>query len=77
MFNTILNVCKYKKKYIYIYIKIIENLNLKKCNKITLQLHNVMLELPGLYNCVPVAQWLEHCASSAKVVGSIPRKHMY
>ncbi len=27
--------------------------------------------------CVPVAQWLEHCASSAKVVGSIPREHMY
>ncbi len=26
---------------------------------------------------VPVAQWLEHCASSAKVVGSIPREHMY
>ncbi len=27
--------------------------------------------------CVPVAQWLEHCISSAKVVGSIPRDHMY
>ncbi len=27
--------------------------------------------------CVPVAQWLEHCVSSAKVVGSIPREHMY
>ncbi len=26
---------------------------------------------------VPVAQWLEHCVSSAKVVGSIPREHMY
>ncbi len=33
-------------------------------------------------NCVPydkksvhVAQWLEHCVSSAKVVGSIPREH--
>ncbi len=26
---------------------------------------------------VPVAQWLEHCISSAKVVGSIPREHMY
>ncbi len=31
-----------------------------------------------LYNCiVPVAQWLEHCVSSAKVVGSILREHMY
>ncbi len=31
-----------------------------------------------LYRCyVPVAQWLEHCVSSAKVVGSIPREHMY
>ncbi len=29
------------------------------------------------YISVPVAQWLEHCASSAKVVGSIPREHMY
>ncbi len=28
-------------------------------------------------NYVPVAQWLEHCVSSAKVVGSIPREHMY
>ncbi len=27
--------------------------------------------------CVPVAQWFEHCVSSAKVVGSIPREHMY
>ncbi len=26
---------------------------------------------------VPVAQWLEHCVSSTKVVGSIPREHMY
>ncbi len=26
---------------------------------------------------VPVAQWLEHCVSSAKVVGLIPREHMY
>ncbi len=26
---------------------------------------------------VPVAQWLEHCVSSAKVVGSIPGEHMY
>ncbi len=26
---------------------------------------------------VPVAQWLEHCVSSAKVVGSIPREHTY
>ncbi len=24
-----------------------------------------------------MAQWLEHCVSSAKVVGSIPREHMY
>ncbi len=28
-------------------------------------------------HCVPVAQWLEHCVSSAKVVGSIPREYMY
>ncbi len=26
---------------------------------------------------VPVAQWLEHCVSSAKVVGSIAREHAY
>ncbi len=24
-----------------------------------------------------VFQWLEHCVSSAKVVGSIPREHTY
>ncbi len=23
-----------------------------------------------------MAQWLEHCVSSAKVVGSIPREHI-
>ncbi len=28
-------------------------------------------------SAVPVAQWLEHCFSSAKIVGSIPREHMY
>ncbi len=27
--------------------------------------------------CIPVAQWLEHCVSSAKAVGSIPREHTY
>ncbi len=27
--------------------------------------------------CVPVAQWLDHCVNSAKVVGSIPREHTY
>ncbi len=27
--------------------------------------------------CVPVAQWLGHCVSSAKVVGSIPREQTY
>ncbi len=26
---------------------------------------------------VPVAQWLEHCVISAKVVGLIPREHTY
>ncbi len=26
---------------------------------------------------VPVVQWLEHCVSSAKVVGSIPREHTH
>ncbi len=26
---------------------------------------------------VPVAQWLEHCVSSTKVVGSNPREHTY
>ncbi len=28
-------------------------------------------------DCVPVAQWLEHCVSSAKVVGLIHREHTY
>ncbi len=27
--------------------------------------------------CVPVTQWLEHCVSSAKVVGSILKEHTY
>ncbi len=26
---------------------------------------------------VPVAQWLEHCVSSAKVVGSFTREYTY
>ncbi len=33
--------------------------------------------LNSLCVCVPVAQWLEHCVSNAKVVGSIPREHTY
>ncbi len=33
--------------------------------------------LTDLLPSVPVAKWLEHCVSSAKVVGSIPREHMY
>ncbi len=28
-------------------------------------------------NCKDVAVWLEHCVSSSKVVGSIPREHTY
>ncbi len=41
--------------------------------------HNVLWHHTGktINTCVPVAQWLEHCVSSAKVVGSIPREHMY
>ncbi len=32
--------------------------------------------LIGTHNflCVPMAQWLEHCINSTKVVGSIPRE---
>ncbi len=30
-----------------------------------------------IYVRVPVAQWLEHCVSIAKVMGSIPREHTY
>ncbi len=26
---------------------------------------------------VPVAQWLTHCVSSTKVVGSIPKEYTY
>ncbi len=33
--------------------------------------------LQASLHSVPVAQWLEHCVSSAKVVGSIPREHMF
>ncbi len=34
--------------------------------------HRAAAQFQGL---VPVAQWLEHCVSSAKVVGSNPREH--
>ncbi len=35
-------------------------------------------KVPAPYShSVAVAQWLEHCTSSTKVVGSIPREHMY
>ncbi len=42
--------------------------------------HQDLLEFSADYDVshsVPVAQWLEQCVSSAKVVGSIPREHMY
>ncbi len=45
-----------------------------------IQLHCVIswAQLFGITkNHVPVAQWLEYCVSSAKVVGSIPREHTY
>ncbi len=35
------------------------------------------ITLKGCRVYVPVAQWLEHCITSAKVVGSIPREHTY
>ncbi len=52
---------------------------LSKCflqNQLSRNLCFVFLLLFSSY-CVPVAQWLEHCVSSAEVVGLIPRKHMY
>ncbi len=47
----------------------------KFCNLITADVMPLNT-LYSVYN-VPVAQWLEHCVSSAKVVGSIPREHTY
>ncbi len=41
-------------------------------NNITSNITNITL-----IDNVPVTQWLEHCVSSAKVVGSIPREHTY
>ncbi len=41
------------------------------CSRGTLDLHL------RISVSVPVAQWLDHCVSSAKVVGSIPREHTY
>ncbi len=38
------------------------------------------IDVKSVYNRyigVPVAQWLELCVSSAKVVGLIPREHTY
>ncbi len=44
-----------------------------------IQCYDIMMNVPPNHHnhTLPVAQWLEHCASSAKVVGSIPREHMY
>ncbi len=53
-----------------------------------LSTENVIKMTPGLTkyatsriedikSCIPMAQWLEHCVSSTKVVGSIPREHTY
>ncbi len=39
--------------------------------------YGMVLPQNTLRNRVPVAQWLAHCVSSAKVVGSIPREHTY
>ncbi len=42
-------------------------------------LYKCMVDVLKMYSLVSVhvAQWLEHCVSSAKVVGSIPREHTY
>ncbi len=42
-----------------------------------LQLWQITFSTTTCNVCVPVAQWLEHCVCSAKVVGFIPREHMY
>ncbi len=47
-----------------------------KLNGMTIRLYCTEIEIYTLTR-VPVAQWLEQCVSSAKVVGSIPREHMY
>ncbi len=36
----------------------------------------LIIKLAASVIVVPVAEWLEHCVSSAKVVGSIPREHI-
>ncbi len=51
-------------------------------NRMILKVAFIMLKIPAksysvVLFCVPVAQWLEHCVSSANVVGSIPREHTY
>ncbi len=38
---------------------------------------NILSVIMTSVTSVPVAQWLEHCVSSAKVVGLIPREHKY
>ncbi len=45
---------------------------------VKLEIHNILkLQMLNKLQGVPVAQWLEHCISNAKVVGSISREHMY
>ncbi len=73
--------------YIYIYMEICKSL--LKTGYFLLLRHSVRFFASVLCSfllsgcqfpvepCAPVAQWLEHCVSSAKVVGSIPREHMY
>ncbi len=53
--------------------------NLKFKNSSLAYLFTTIYFLNSSWNSfgVPVAQWLEHYVSSAKVVGSIPREHIY
>ncbi len=56
-----------------------DSTNIYIYHKISYRCHSFVGIILPVWNsaCVPVAQWLEHCVSSANVVGSIPREHTY
>ncbi len=58
--------------------KIVHSAKIKQIKYyINLTLKSKKLHCPKATTVCKAAQWLKHCVSSAKVVGSIPRKHTY
>ncbi len=55
-------------------IVVLESLNCPQCEKMDVKIEQSLLKRVHICSCGSV---VEHCVSSARVVGSIPREYTY